>query len=291
MGAVWELVAASTRVASIAAPTDKNRYSTSFVFLVLAPLWINAFDYVVLGRMVWFYLPEKALAGVRATRISTIFVCLDISAFIVQLAGALLTVNNSNNPSSASKTAMALHIYTAGVALQQAVILVFFGLGTAFLVRLLKRRDITAESRAKGIRLMFVLYASLLLITVCVYQHLSLSLLPQLRSAGLYIRERRIADAALLVSGEFSGASSSASSSSQPACIRRLTTRWTTTSGLSTSSTSAPCSSPSSSTTSTIRDVCCADPKLRIRAGRKERQPRGSPVSRRASRRLATTYR
>ncbi|KAJ8103684.1 RTA1 like protein-domain-containing protein [Lipomyces tetrasporus] len=159
MGAIWELIAAASRVASIQSPTNKNSYEVSFVFLVLAPLWINAFDYVVLGRMVWYYLPEKSLAGIKATRMSTIFVALDITSFIVQLAGALLTVNNN----SSSATTNGLHVYTAGVCLQQTLILAFFGLGILFLIRL--RQVDTVKNKARGMKLVSVLYASLLLIT------------------------------------------------------------------------------------------------------------------------------
>ncbi|KAK9365329.1 RTA1 like protein-domain-containing protein [Lipomyces kononenkoae] len=158
MGAIWELIAAASRMASIQNPTNKNSYEVSFVFLVLAPLWINAFDYVVLARMVWYYLPEKSLIGIKATWMSTIFVSLDITSFIVQLAGALMTVS-----SNTTSTTNGLHVYTAGVCLQQTVILAFFGLSIFFLVRL--RQVDTVKSKAKGITLMFVLYASLLLIT------------------------------------------------------------------------------------------------------------------------------
>lgn len=79
MGALWESISAITRVLSVQDPTSKPASQTSFVFLVLAPLWINAFDYMVLGRMIYFYLPDKQLAGIRGQRLAIYFVTADIT--------------------------------------------------------------------------------------------------------------------------------------------------------------------------------------------------------------------
>ena len=79
MGALWEFIAAITRVFSILAPTTAPVSETSFVFLVLAPLWINAFDYMVLGRMVYFFLPDRRLMGVRGERMAVYFVSSDMT--------------------------------------------------------------------------------------------------------------------------------------------------------------------------------------------------------------------
>jgi RTA1 like protein len=79
MGALWEFTSLVTRVISINDPTNKSVSQTTFVFLILAPMWINAFDYMVLGRMIYFYLPEKALARIPGRRLAVYFVCADIT--------------------------------------------------------------------------------------------------------------------------------------------------------------------------------------------------------------------
>jgi hypothetical protein len=79
MGPLWEFIAATTRILSIQDPMSKNAYTTSFVILVLVPLWINAFDYMILGRLIWFYLPEKQLAGIKAQNLAATFVLMDIT--------------------------------------------------------------------------------------------------------------------------------------------------------------------------------------------------------------------
>jgi hypothetical protein len=79
MGGAWELISSVTRVVSIKSPFDAPMSRTTFVFLVLAPLWINAFDYMILGRMVHYYLPDRQLIGVKAQRFALYFVSLDIT--------------------------------------------------------------------------------------------------------------------------------------------------------------------------------------------------------------------
>lgn len=82
------------------------------------------------------------------------------SSFIVQLIGALATVGNNPKPSTVK---LGLHIYTAGVCLQQAVILGFLVLCVLF------QRRMNRESSGnvlQGNRLVLALYLSLMLITV-----------------------------------------------------------------------------------------------------------------------------
>lgn len=44
----------------------------------MAPLWVNAFVYMIMGRMVWNYVPTAKLLGIKASRFGAYFVILDI---------------------------------------------------------------------------------------------------------------------------------------------------------------------------------------------------------------------
>ena len=77
MGGVWEIIGMATRIANIQKYNDSVD-STSFVFILLAPLWINAFVYMTLGRLIHMYIPEKRLVKLSARRIGMYFVILDI---------------------------------------------------------------------------------------------------------------------------------------------------------------------------------------------------------------------
>jgi hypothetical protein len=78
MGSIWELLSFIIRCIAIEHPTSQGAYDPSFILFLLAPLWINAFDYMLLGRMVYHYLPNQRLFGIRAQRMAVYFVLLDI---------------------------------------------------------------------------------------------------------------------------------------------------------------------------------------------------------------------
>jgi hypothetical protein len=174
MGGCWEIIGMSTRIATIL-DYSKPVNDTSFLFILLAPLWINAFVYMTLGKLVHMYMPDKQLAGVKAQRLGMYFVLLDIrlvglltsdylsslknSSFFVQLGGGIIALENNPN-----RIRYGSHIYTAGTSIQEAVILAFVVLSIIFSNRL-KKEDIKRDtSPAK--KLMVVLYIALALITV-----------------------------------------------------------------------------------------------------------------------------
>lgn len=158
MGAIWETLSFIIRNLSIQNPTSQGIYTPSFILFLLAPLWINAFDYMLLGRMVYHFLPNQKLFGIRAQRMAVYFVVLDILSFIIQLGGGLLTVSKNFNTQNNG-----LHIYTAGVALQEFFILCFVFLVFTFQKRFAREADPSKAGGAK--RLLLILYVSLGLIS------------------------------------------------------------------------------------------------------------------------------
>jgi hypothetical protein len=78
MGAIWETAAYIIRPIAILKPTKQAWFDPQFLLILLAPLWINAFDYMVLGRMVYYFLDNKKLLGIKAERMAIFFVFLDI---------------------------------------------------------------------------------------------------------------------------------------------------------------------------------------------------------------------
>ena len=41
-------------------------------------MWVNAFDYMVMGRMIYYFVPDQKVWGFKAVKIAKIFVWLDI---------------------------------------------------------------------------------------------------------------------------------------------------------------------------------------------------------------------
>jgi hypothetical protein len=109
------------------------------LFFLLAPLWIRAFLYMTLGRMLWFFDDRKTLAGMSPPRFGTLFVWLDIISFIVQAAGGTIS---SQNDISLDTFQIGLHIYLGGIGMQEFFILCF----TCLLI-ILHRRLLLQECR------------------------------------------------------------------------------------------------------------------------------------------------
>jgi hypothetical protein len=103
-GALWQTIAYIFRVISIADPASLGDYAAWFVLILVfyptlnlgpwrpycpptltalawhqvAPLWTNAFVYMIVGRMVWNFVPTAKILGITAWRFGLYFVLLDV---------------------------------------------------------------------------------------------------------------------------------------------------------------------------------------------------------------------
>ena len=78
MSALWQLLTYGFRIASIYQPTSVSLYSVWFTLILIAPLWTNAYVYMVMGRMVWNFTTKAKVLGLSAWRFTLIFVILDV---------------------------------------------------------------------------------------------------------------------------------------------------------------------------------------------------------------------
>ncbi|KAI5463524.1 RTA1 like protein-domain-containing protein [Mariannaea sp. PMI_226] len=160
MGAAWEL--AAFVVKTIGAHSQQN---LSFVIwgtllFLLAPLWINAFAYMTVARMVYFRMPDKKIWGIRAIRLGTLFIWLDIVCFLVQAGGgSLLSGDNS-----AKTIRLGQKIYMLGIGIQLAFIVVFGSMACYFYFKLAKLEGHSNLGRIKY--LIWTMLAVLLLVIV-----------------------------------------------------------------------------------------------------------------------------
>ncbi|KAF4220815.1 hypothetical protein CNMCM8980_000398 [Aspergillus fumigatiaffinis] len=170
MGASWELLAFVFRTLQTR-HQDSVPFATAHTLLyLLAPLWINAFVYMTLGRLIHFFIPDQRLGGISAKLYGLIFVWLDILAFIVQLAGASITTQND---APTSTTMLGIHIYMGGIGLQELFVLIFGVLTIHLHRRMVQMENYGALDTEKTTRgsiswrwLFWALYAALMLITI-----------------------------------------------------------------------------------------------------------------------------
>ncbi|KAF5713375.1 phospholipid-translocating ATPase [Fusarium mundagurra] len=132
MGAAWETIGFAFKTLG-----SRNQQNTTYVilgqlFFLLAPLWVNAFVYMAVARMVYFRMPDRKLLGIKAIRMTLLFVWLDIILFLVQGAGGSMLSNNEDM----NVIRIGQKVYMAGVGLQLAVILIFIGITAFFYFKL-----------------------------------------------------------------------------------------------------------------------------------------------------------
>jgi uncharacterized integral membrane protein len=91
MGGIWETGGLILRVFSVLNTTSQTFGIPSQLLILLSPLWINAFLYVVMSRFVYFFVPEKHVAGISARRLSLCFVLLDITCVLATFCSCQLS--------------------------------------------------------------------------------------------------------------------------------------------------------------------------------------------------------
>ncbi|KAF4952139.1 hypothetical protein FGADI_6935 [Fusarium gaditjirri] len=159
MGAAWETIGFAFKTLG-----SRNQQNTTYLiwgqlFFLLAPLWINAFVYMAVARMVYFRMPDRKLLGIKAIRMTLLFVWLDIILFLVQGAGgSMLSSDDDMN-----MIRIGQKLYMAGVGLQLGVILIFIGITAFFYFKL---RQLEGRSMGRMKWLILTMLTVLILIVI-----------------------------------------------------------------------------------------------------------------------------
>ncbi|KAI1077939.1 RTA1 like protein-domain-containing protein [Whalleya microplaca] len=164
MASFWETIAYVFRTASTRYQQNTGVYLVFQVFILLSPLWVNAFAYMVLARMIHFFLPSHKVYNIPAPVLAAGFVTLDFVAFVVQLVGGSL----AGPMAPADEKLRAIHIYMGGIGLQQCFIVVFVAFAARFHLEMRNSVHISPRTSLKSgwLPLLLTLYASLIFITI-----------------------------------------------------------------------------------------------------------------------------
>ncbi|KAG5658346.1 hypothetical protein KAF25_010527 [Fusarium avenaceum] len=160
MGAAWETIAFAFKTLGSHHQQNIMYLTWGQILFLLSPLWINAFVYMAVARMVYVRMPGRELLGVKAIRMTLLFVCLDIFLFLVQGAGGSMLSSTDGDQNTID---IGMKVYMAGVALQLVVVLIFTGI-TAFFYH--KLRQIEGRSIGCMKWLIWTMLAVLILIVV-----------------------------------------------------------------------------------------------------------------------------
>jgi len=149
---------------SIQNPEERNPYTAWFIIIMVAPIFLNAYAYMVQGRMTYNFTETGVVMKVPAWRFSTIFVGLDIIAFLIQIAGAgIAAINITASPPDYDASERGIHIYMAGIAFQQVAILIFLSL--AINLHIVLRKQPPSPRRKQAFIMLYSQYAVVGLIT------------------------------------------------------------------------------------------------------------------------------
>ncbi|KAL3293349.1 RTA1 domain-containing protein [Colletotrichum asianum] len=160
MAGVWETSAFVLRTLGAKNGRVLPFYIISSLTFMLAPLWINAYAYMVGARIVHFSLPDRRVFRVKASYTTKLFVGADLVCFGVQGAGGSML----SGQGSASTMQTGKVLYTAGCIVQ----LIFIAIFTAVVVQLhVKiRKNPPSAWNANSLQLIWVIFIVLVLIFV-----------------------------------------------------------------------------------------------------------------------------
>ncbi|PGH18059.1 hypothetical protein AJ79_00686 [Helicocarpus griseus UAMH5409] len=170
MSCLWETAGFAFRIVSAQRIRGLWHFIPQQLFIILAPVWLNAFVYMVMGRMIYFFIPEKKIFGVSAKRITLVFVLLDILSMLVQAASSSLMTSDD-----ARVADIGLKVYMGGIGLQELFILIFLILAARFQHKMTRLEQTLLQPTSSTHnhynllpwrRLLYALYAGLILITI-----------------------------------------------------------------------------------------------------------------------------
>ncbi|KAK0732323.1 RTA1 like protein-domain-containing protein [Lasiosphaeris hirsuta] len=164
MGSLWELACFALRTVGAHDQQNSVYVIVSTLLFLLAPLWINAFVYMIVARLVYYLLPQERILGMSPRWLAKIFVAADIVSFLVQAAGGSMLANIEGG----DIVITGQRVYMAGIGVQLFFVVVF-GVVTVVFFRRLRQRmhnGTLARSTSWVTPLVWVLISVILLIVV-----------------------------------------------------------------------------------------------------------------------------
>ncbi|KAK1623027.1 RTA1 domain-containing protein [Colletotrichum phormii] len=166
VGASWELTAFILRSLGARDQQQIGYQIGGQLLFLLAPLWINAFAYMLSARLVYFVLPDQRVFRVKATALTKIFITMDVVCFLVQGAGGSM-MSNTEAASDDPILRTGKQVYMIGCGLQPAFIVVFCGLMGRFYVKMRRAQRFDLDLKRIGAMvLVLVMFVVLVLIII-----------------------------------------------------------------------------------------------------------------------------
>ncbi|KAK2616370.1 hypothetical protein QQS21_000611 [Conoideocrella luteorostrata] len=166
MATIWETTALIFRTLSSKMLQNRPMYMIFEILILFAPLWVNAYVYITLGRMTHYFHPARSILNIPPVLVTTTFMLLVVAAGAIQLVGRC-TVWPGSLYDDAKR---ALDIHMIGIGLQLFANAAFLVPCVTCHVQLSKlqggRKPFGSMLNMQWGALFFVLYISLSMITI-----------------------------------------------------------------------------------------------------------------------------
>ncbi|KAF5573407.1 RSB1-integral membrane transporter [Fusarium pseudocircinatum] len=146
VGAMTEVIGWAGRTWSSECPYNNNAFLMQITTLIIAPTFITAGLYVILGALINRLGRESSILGPRMYAI--VFLTCDIIALIVQAVGGAMASTESDKIDGDTKPGT--NIMVAGIVFQMAAMVVFAALVLDFLRRVFVKKSYL-QTRNKGV--------------------------------------------------------------------------------------------------------------------------------------------
>ncbi|KAH6640390.1 RTA1 like protein-domain-containing protein [Chaetomium tenue] len=134
MGALWEYACFMLRTLGAFDQQNGGLVVVGTLLFLLAPLWINAFVYMVVARLINFLLPSNSqkIFGLSPRWLAKAFVVADVLSFFIQAAGGGMLAGQDGGDTIQTGQ----RIYMAGIGVQLAFVVIFAVITVLFTIRL-----------------------------------------------------------------------------------------------------------------------------------------------------------
>jgi RTA1 like protein len=171
IGSLLEVGGYIARGISVKNQSQVPPYATSLSLIVLAPLFIAAGNYLLIGRLLRAVLPASTrdrrdnhrIFHIRSTRITKLFVGCDILSFLIQVSGSSIA---SSNNWQGNEEKVGTRVLIVGLATQLATILIFCFIVARFAKRAVWERGAKDGAPDGWQKLLTAIMVSVTLITV-----------------------------------------------------------------------------------------------------------------------------
>ncbi|KAK4119037.1 RTA1-domain-containing protein [Parathielavia appendiculata] len=172
IGAAIEVAGYALRCYSVKNPTDVGPFAATLSLIVLAPVFIAAGNYLLIGRLIRAVLdPVRTghrVFGVPGRLLTRIFVTIDVVSFFVQAAGSGVASSVEWVGSTAD---VGVNILIGGLVLQAAAFGFFLGILSRFYYLAKRKGAVDLGAPAGWENVVAAVYVSSILIMIrCIYR-------------------------------------------------------------------------------------------------------------------------